>query len=1073
MLYLYQSNRLETLADIFCVLHQQLPLSQALVPEEVVVQSQGMRRYLNQYLAGKTGIAANLRFSLPAGLSWRLMRELLLGIPELSPFHPEVLRWRLFDLFQNSAFHEQSVCPAAYRALHGYLGSSDTAAYQLAGQLADIFDQYLVYRPQWIESWQSGGLYGLGDDEIWQAELWRYLDDGGNHAPHRVALWQQLLGALDAEHLPERFFVFGIATMAPMYLQLLQALAEHCDVHIFALNPSSHYWGNVIEAAQILKSEEDTDLSQSGHPLLASLGKQGRDFFDALTEAGVAQERSFYVDSESQAGMLQQLQQDIQNLVLPGSEGNCLPDGTIRIRCAHSPLRELQILKEELLEVLAANPDWQPHDIAVLTPNIEPYSPYIEAVFGQAQGSAQALPYSVSDVRLSRRQPLLYALEQILALFDSRFEVDKILPLLESNLILRRFNLTHEDLPLLHTIIAELNIRWGLDGNMRRNHGADDNLFTWQQGLDRLVLGWMLPEGDQSLWEGVSAWHSEPNQLAVLSQFSAFLNALAKHYRLWQQAADTAQWCARVRGLLGELFAPEEDDQAAVQQIEQSLVRWQEEASLAQFEGALPLHTVIRHIGRFLDSESEAGFLRGGITFCSMVPMRSLPFRMICLLGLNDGDYPRNTKAAGFDLISRYPQKGDRARRDDDRYLFLEAILSAREILYLSYIGRDIQNNEILAPSSLLSELIDTLAAMAGMRSSEYGKKYIVQHPLQVFSRRYFDAESGYRSSRADYADALNRPLNGSRPFFDGAFTKQQDTAETLITQSDFLSFWRNPVRAWLQGQLGWREPYRDEAWEAAEPFEPNRSDIVYAEYTEARRTHADFGSVGHRLRAQSLLPPGELGRLWQQRFEIAAKSLDGTLCLSRKLPPQAYTLMLAGYALEGSLGHCYQHGQIFFLDSQPYAPQKISLYLQHLIFCAVRPSESPCFESHILYPDHHAKLPAITQENACKQLEKWLDYFRIGQSRPLPFFAKTSFAVAERLLATDDREAAENEAFSQYLGSKMSKGQCDYTEVRLVFGHDDALPIETPLFWNLIENLVVPLLEVLATDKTEDSGTV
>lgn len=278
MFYLYQSNRLESLAALFAGIQRVRPLESALAAEQIVVQSQGMRRYLSVYLARELGVAANLQFSLPAGLTWQLMQKLIPDIPALSPFSPEVMRWRLLDLFRSERFQTTSEFENVRSILQSYLGSGESADYQLAGQLADIFDQYLVYRPQWIDAWQEGKLLGLGEDEVWQAQLWRYLDDGNQSAPHRVALWEKLLSSLDKAHLPERFFVFGISTMAPMYLQLLQKISEYCDVFVFALNPSGQYWGNVIEAAQLLKGGDDADLSQTGHPLLASLGKQGRDF---------------------------------------------------------------------------------------------------------------------------------------------------------------------------------------------------------------------------------------------------------------------------------------------------------------------------------------------------------------------------------------------------------------------------------------------------------------------------------------------------------------------------------------------------------------------------------------------------------------------------------------------------------------------------------------------------------------------------------------------------------------------------------------------------------------------------
>ncbi len=1065
MLYLYQSNRLEDLAALFNQVHRLQPPVDPLAEEEIVVQSQGMRRYLNAYLARETGVAANLHFSLPAGLAWRLMRGLIPGVPALSPFSPEVMRWRLLELFQSRLFQTAAEYQSARDALQSYLGSGGSAAYQLAGQLADIFDQYLVYRPQWIDAWQQGKTLGLGSGENWQAALWRYLDDGSTQTPHRVALWRQLLGALDKSKLPERYCVFGIATMAPMYLQLLQALAEHCDVHIFALNPSSAYWGNVIEAAQVLQQEGDIDLSQAGHPLLASLGKQGRDFFDALAEVP-KHEIPVFDDEPFQTApptLLRCLQHDIQTLTMP-SESCYTADGvendrSIQIVSAHSPLRELQILKNRLLAVLAEHPEWQPHNIAVLTPNIEPYSPFIEAVFGQEQAGAQALPYSVSDVKISRRQPLFQALSQTLALLESRFEVDLLLPLLENDLVLQRFELTRDDLPLLHDTIAALNVHWGLDNGMR---GGSDNLFTWQQGLERLALGWLLPENGNPLWHNISAWHGNPGQTAVLGRFTALVRTLSAAAREWQRPATVAEWAERVRNLLAALTAPGSGDQYAWQQLSQSLARWQEEAALAGFESPLPQHTVIRHIGRFLDSESQAGFLRGGITFCSMVPMRSLPFKVICLLGLNDGDFPRNTKAAAFDLIARHPQKGDRARRDDDRYLFLEAIMSAREILYLSYVGRDIRNNQELAPSALLNELAGTLAAMTGRSTRSWHENHIEHHPLQPFSRSYFTGQprsDGLQSTRRDYAAALNAPAAAPAPFFSEPLDEAGNTAQA-VSHHEFVRFWKNPVKSWLQHTLNWREPYRDTAWDAAEPFEPQQAAAIAAEYTAARRSNENFQQTEARLQAESLLPAGELGILWQRKFQAAAKSLDGTLVASPKLPALPYALELDGTTLSGSLNHLYQHGQIYFLNEAPNAPERIAILLEHLIFCAVKPSETPNRQTHLLLPAQPETLPEIPQPEALELLRQWLDYYRLGQTRPLPFFARTSLKAAAELAQNKSVEDAAKAAKDAYYGNKNSKGQRDYTEVGLVFGNDETPPIETQLFWNMAGHLLAPLLK-------------
>ena len=448
--------------------------------------------------------------------------------------------------------------------------------------------------------------------------------------------------------------------------------------------------------------------------------------------------------------------------------------------------------------------------------------------------------------------------------------------------------------------------------------------------------------------------------------------------------------------------------------------------------------------------------------------MRSLPFKVICLLGLNDGDFPRNTKAAVFDLIAKHPAKGDRARRDDDRYLFLEALISAREILYLSYIGRDIRKDEELAPSSLLGELIDTVAAMTGIGSRQLAENWIEQHPLQPFSHRYFQTSScsdGIFSTRTDYAEALECPSGQPQPFFDNPVESCEPVAE--IGQEAFVRFWRNPVKAWLQQQLSWSEPYIDEAWEPAEPFEPQHAEQIAEIYIEARREGQDFSQTAARIGAESLLPSGELGRLWQQDFQTAAKQIDTAVLNSPKLPPLSYAIPSDGQILKGSLGNLYRCGQVFYAYGKPNAPQRIAFLLEHLIFCAVMPSEAETRQTFIIRSGETEVLAEIAQDRALQLLSEWIAFFNIGQNRPLPFFAKTSLAAAETLAEKTDWEAALKKAQTTYYGSKVSKGQKDYTEVALVFGGGEE-PLEQPLFENLVRLLADTLA---AAEKKEEAG--
>lgn len=1160
MLHLYQSNRLEDLAAMMVKLQTIQPLSSPLQSEEVVVQSQGMRRYVNQYLARTTGIAANLRFSLPAQLSWRLMCDNLGDLPRHNPFESGVMRWRLLALFQSAAFAQNPEFQAAFGVLHGYLNNGTFAAYELAGQLADIFDQYLVYRPDWLTHWSSGmqpAELSNCDAAIWQAQLWRYLDSGSQVVPHRAALWQQLMLRLAQPKLQTqgRYFVFGIATLAPMYLDLLQQLALSSDVHILALNPSEKFWGDVIEPVAIL--QQDGDLSQQGHPLLASLGKQGRDFFNQLAEAGATAHLDLdtFADEAVSGSLLHSLQYHIQTQMLPETalqekwlathldylanhvfpnnnvsaqrfqaacaasetmytdEMSRLPendndivqaekatqahqrrlalaqliaDDSIQIHSAHSPLRELQILKHRLLALLHQHPDLQPHDIAVLTPNIEPYVPFIEAVFGQHAPDNRPLPYSIADVRHSQIQPFMLAWEQVLQLLQSRFESEKVLALLDHALIRRRFKIGDNDVPLLQDTVAQLAIHWGADAAQRHEYGSHDDLFTWQQGLNRLIAGWMLPENPNTLWQGIAPYASRPDNIAVLSRFVALLTLLSDTRRAWQNPCGSTEWVARLRQLHSDLFAPDDQDAAAIRQFENSLSAWQQETESADFRQSLDADTALHHISRYLNSQSDAGFLRGGITFCSMVPMRSLPFEVLCLLGLNDGSFPRTTSTATFDLIAQHPKRGDRARRDDDRYLFLEAIMSARRHLHLSYVGKDIRTDETRAPSILLNELTDVLAAQSNVPAKMLWEHWLIQHPLHAFSHRYFSGSPSLSSSRSDYAEALNQAPQPI-PVFTDKLPETHNNNEKRVAQNDFLRFWRNPVRTYLHQQFSWQAVYTQEQQASAEPFQAENTSLLNQAYLQARRNKQDFADTAHILHAQSRLPSGIIGELTAQSYAHAAAALNSELIHASILPPQTGILTLHSGSLQYHLNHNTEHGQILYADrflsdhnkqNKLHSSDKIELLLRHLIYCAVQTTPQA---SHYVSLIQNINLPAIVQTDAQAILSDWLAAYHAGQHAPLPFFPRVNYAAAITLCQTKHNgenktwQEAEAAATQKYHGGYQGFAQEDYPEVRLVYGHDTEPPYRQQAFQNLTENLLlapalIPCLKALE-NKTDNAS--
>ncbi|MBV8681030.1 MAG: exodeoxyribonuclease V subunit gamma [Aquitalea sp.] len=1060
MLFLYQSNRLEQLGQLYAAMLQAQPLSDPFAAETVIVQSRGMGRWMTLDLAQQCGIAANIDFVLPAAFAWRLMQRVMPELPRKSSFTPEVLSWRLLELLP-------TLQGEVFAPLQRYAAGGEAAAFELAGKVADIFDQYLVFRPDWIRAWEAGERLELGEDEAWQAALWQQLA-AQDPSRHRVRMLDEFFAALRPEHLPERITLFGIASLAPMYLALIKRLAELTDVCLFTLNPCEAYWGDIVDTRRKLKLREKGDLfATEGHPLLASLGKQGRDFFELIAADAELDARPLFAEPAGDT-LLARLQRDILQLQMPGEQGQWLSagDGSVELHATHGPMRELEVLKDRLLAMLADDPALSAADIAVLTPDINSYAPYIDAVFGK-RDDAPNLPYAIADRRVEREEPLLAAIGNLLQLLDSRFAADQVLGLLDSPALLQRFGLQAEDLPFIQDWVRQSGIRWGRDAAHKAALGLPaDPLFTWRWGLDRLLLGTILPPAmagdDSGLFAGLLPQAGANGQLGeALARFASCYAVLDELATDWAQAADATGWATRLLSALDRLFAVDEDGELALEVVRDALQELVDDAALADFKQPFSLQVLRDWLQRKLTVASPLGFLSGGITFCAMVPMRSIPFRVLCLIGMNDGAYPRDERPVSFDLVARHPRRGDRSRRFDDRYLFLEAILSARQRLYLSYVGLSARNNELLPPSALIAELLDCFKAMCGEAQAS---QLLQRHPLQPFSPRCYDgANPALASFETSFAQALAAPPAQPQPF---ACALPQRTGSTVLHVNDFIRFWKNPPRAWLAERLAIRLQAQEEELPVREPFSVERdaSRTLRGQLVARMLAGKPVAPVKQRLVGAGLLPPAQLGQAWLESETASSARLAHRLpavLTEATLPPQPVNLTLHGLTLAGELSGLRPEGQVRLVIGKMNAAERLEWWLSHLLLCAMRPAGITC--QSLLYDDSgHYRLDE--EADALTLLEPWVLRWQQGQQQPLPFFGRTSWAYAEQLYKQPEApQLALAKALDKWdpsFSGDFAAPQCEEAVNQLVFRHQQ--PLDDPLFAQLAATLLQPLVERL-----------
>lgn len=1092
-------NRLETLRTLVVDWLRDHPLA-PLEQETFLVQSNGMAQWLKLAFAASPddpepgcGIAAGQRFLLPQSFLWQAYRAVLgaESVPETSPFEKTRLQWRIYKLLPGLLeAHPDTFAPLA-RFLAEDAGARKR--HQLSRRLADLFDQYQVYRADWLADWLDkqdqlrnarGGSMPLDADLRWQAVLWRELHTNAGETARmlsRPGIQERFIAELDAATpgsipgLPRRLVVFGITSLPKQVLDALQALSRHCQILQLVQNPSGLYWADLVEDRELLKLDQNRhqrDSGVAGHPLLAAWGKQGRDYIGLLYDIDRPEQyREWFREIDlfepalpdgtdlTSAPLLRQIQQDVFDLTPlpePGEERRLGDDRSLRFHRAHSRQREVEILQDRLLDAFEqadrAGRPLRPRDIIVMVPDIDAYAPAVEAVFGTIESrDPRYIPFTIGDRRARSEAPLAVALERLSDLPGARLTLGDVLDLLEVAAFRRRFGLREEDLPLLRRWCRDAGIRWGLDGAQRQSLDLDTDFEqnSWRFGLRRMLLGYAV--GSNAAWQDIEPYPEIGSlDAALLGPLRALLDTLEAQLQAFSQPGRPEDWGQRIEALLEDCFTLQTADELSLEsRVLSAMQQWLAACEEAGFDEPVPLSVARDAWMSALEDEGPAQrFLAGRVNVCTMMPMRSIPFRMVCLLGMNDGDYPRTRPPLDFDLMALKGQyrPGDRSRRDDDRYLFLEALLAARESLHISWIGRNARDNELLPPSVLVSQLrdhIDRGWRVIGQPDQPASEALTVDHPLQPFSPRYDDHQEYFTYAREWEATEAPRAAEPTLP-------PPELEQPVVLSLADLGRFLRDPVGHFLRERLKLRFDEDSEAPPEHEPFDLAGLEAYGVHdslLAPARRLapadspEAAITAAGEQLLRGGHLPVGALGRMtlnqahdqalaaakrWQEeRVQWPVTEAPRELRLERSI--QGITIVIEDWSSElyRDAGNTRCARLVLkagdtVKDKKPHYPRLVDDWLRHVVLNAA----GVRVETWIIGHDACRHLQPLTVTEANTLLDDMLEGWLAGLQQPLPLPVRTVFA---HLTAKHDGPPTAEALTNTYEGNRNQNGEVNY----------------------------------------------
>ena len=1045
MMKLYTSNRLEQLAHQL-VAATAAPLSSPLDPEVIVVQSRGMARWLSLQIAQISKICMNYEFPFPGRFIGRTLRAFCSEMAPEEEFTVQTMTWKISRILPDLVVQKE------FAPVKNYLDDQDgLKTFQLSEKIARLFDQYLVYRPEMLMRWERDS-----QENDWQAILWRALarTDGPLHLARMHETLTVKMTSLPPENsLPTRVSIFGLSSLPPLYLRVFIELSRHCQVNLFLLEPSQEYHGQDVSPkmkAKFLHKLAGRGVTVSGddlptgNPLLTSLGKLNRDFTELRLElderAGfvMQEEPEQFVEPDGK-GMLHILQRDIFYARNRG-KGEIpkakviASDGSIQVHCCHSPMREIEVLYDHLLERFEQDPTLKPRDIIVMTPDIEKYGPLIHAVFEYPEVNRQSIPFSVADRLPSNTSATVDTFLSLLALPGSRCTASEMFSLLDRVSIRRRFSFRDEELTMIQQWITESGIRWGIDADHRKAlqlPGLDAN--TWRAGIQRWLLGYAMTGHNETMFEGIVPYDEvEGSGAEVLGRFVTAFEALFKLVVELPAARALSEWPMALGAVIEQFFLGDTDEEISdLRVIRMALDQLGRSAELAGGDQMVEFRVIHYHLQQLLDQgEQRGGFLAGGVTFCALQPMRSIPARIICLLGMGDQDFPRPSQAPAFDRMARHRACGDRSTREDDKYIFLEALISARERLYLSYVGRSAIDNAAIPPSVLVSELLEYLDQAFAFPNQQNACEWIItEHRLHAFSPWYFDGKSKGMFSYSEANAAASRSLraNSNHPlpdFFADALPAPGEEARRVELKS-LMEFFDNPARYFIRRRLRLRLDQQEDRLEDSEPFELSALDCYRLKQNLVTHALEQREVTAGEFAARGVLPLGEIGAAYFETLRSAAQDfankVEPELFGQGPAEPLPVDLSIEAFSLTGQIESVYGDRIVRFRCASLKAKDRLRAWINHLILCAADPGTA--HETVLIGTDEVMRFAPI--KNAKFRIAQLLEIYWRGLSRALPFFPESSLKYAEAQLAPskNSRSSPSKKARQVWNGSRWTEG--------------------------------------------------
>ena len=1004
MLHVHRAERADGLVDALRGLLSD-PLPDPFAPEVVVVPTRGVERWLAQRLSLHLGICANVDFASPRRLVADVVAAASGVSPEEDPWPPERLVWPLLEVIDD-------VMPERWAAqLAAHLDGHPARRFETARNLAHLFARYELHRPELIHAWAAG------DGDHWQAQLWRRVRRRvgiDSPAQRRDAACRALEADPALVDLPARVSLLGLTRLPAGRLHVLRALGASRDVHLFLLHPSPALWERLAGSPPVIRRRADPTAHAPANRLLASWGRDAREMQIVL--AGTEHADHHHRVDDPPSTLLGRIQADVRADRAPGLRPVPPTDRSIEVHACHGRSRQVEILRDQILHLLEGDPTLEPRDVIVMCPDIEAFAPLIQATFGAGEAvadddEADPLPpdlhppdlrVRLADRALRQTNPVLSVIARLLELAGERMTASQVLDFCDREPVRRRFSLDDDAIERIEGWVAESGIRWGLDSGHREPYRLEGlEAGTWRHGLDRILVGVAMTEDEQRRFADsvLPLDDVDSSSIELAGRLAELLDRLETAIDSFARPQPIEAWSEALACAADSLTETAPHDAWQQTELQRMLDDVVSESAANGVELSLP---EVRGLlaERLQGRPTRANFRTGHLTICTLHPMRSVPHRVVCLLGLDDGAFPRRAPRDGDDLMLADPHVGERDARAEDRQMLLDAVMAAGDRLVITYTGNDERTNAPRPPAVPVNELLDVIERTAG---SEARRKVVTSHPLQPFDARNFKGEAPWSFDRVmlEGARALDAQREDPAPFLPSVLPERREPA---IELENLVRFAEHPVKAFLRQRLGLNLGRYDDEISDGLSIE---LDALGKWGVGDRLLHARLEGVDKRSSclaeiARGTLPPRLLGKpVVDEIYPIVEAIADEA---EKRVPAgvpaesvEVRVVLPDGRSLNGSVSGVVGDTVRTVMYSQLAPKHRLAAWARLLALTVSRPERG--FTAVTVGRGGKgvcvASLAPIPPAQALEQLLALIALFDEGMREPLPIFCKTSAARA------------------------------------------------------------------------------